>query len=112
MRLMEKLPSSLLDFFMKDEHVIHLSKCPWNGIWSDMTNESIHMKIGKGPAGLAGVSTNEWGVHIWASGHHLCNQVLTELEDLREKSSHEEKNVKKKEKEGFNLMQKTSRCFR
>ena len=76
-----------------------------------MDIESTCMKIAKGPVGITGVTTNEQAVQIWASGHHLCIQVLTELEDLREKRLDEEKK-NREGKEGFNLMQKTNRNFR
>ena len=42
------------------------------------------MKIGKGPSGLIGITTNERSVKIWANGHHLCGELLTELEALRD----------------------------
>ena len=82
-RMMEKLPNSLHDPFMKGEHVIHLSKGLRNGIWMDMGMETTYMKIGKGPAGLIGITTNARSVQIWANGHHLCSELLTELEGLR-----------------------------
>ena len=82
-RMMEKLPNSLLDQFMKGEHVIHLSKGLWNGLWTDMGIETTYMKIGKGPAGLIGITTNTRSVQIWANGYHLCSELLTGLEDLR-----------------------------
>ena len=71
LRMMEKLPTSLLDPFMKGQHVIRLQDGRWNGIWTDMSIESTYMKIGKGPSGLIGITTNERSVKIWANGHHL-----------------------------------------
>ena len=80
LRAMEKLPTSLLNSFMEGEHVIHLSKGLWNGIWTDMGIETTYMKVGKGPAGLIGNTTNTRSVKIWANSHHLSSEVLTELE--------------------------------
>ena len=82
-RMMEKLPNSLLDPFIKGDHVIHLRKGIWNGIWTDMGIETTYMKIGKSPAGLIGITTSAPSVQIWANGHHLCSEFLTELEGLR-----------------------------
>ena len=41
------------------------------------------MKIGKGLSGIIVVTTNEQSVKIWANVHHLCGELLTELESLR-----------------------------
>ena len=38
------------------------------------------MKIGKGPAGLTGQTTNPRLVKIWANSHQLCSEILTQLE--------------------------------
>ena len=83
-RMMGKLPDVLLDKFMRGEHVIHLKQGIWNGIWSDMGIETTYMKIGKGPSGLIGVTTNTRSATIWANGHHLCGEVLTDLKGLRD----------------------------
>ena len=53
-RMMENLPDSVLNKFMKGQHVVHLQDGFWNGIWSDMAIESTCMKIGKGPSGIVG----------------------------------------------------------
>ena len=45
---MEKLPKNLLDKFMNNEHVVHLTDVLSNGIWSDMAIETMYMKVGKG----------------------------------------------------------------
>lgn len=68
MRMMEKLSPNLLDRFMKDKHIIDLSKGYWNGIWSDMGIKSTYMKIGTGPAGLISVTTIERAAQIWEVG--------------------------------------------
>ena len=87
---------------MKGEHVIHLSKGLWNGIWTDMEIETTYMKIGKGPAGLIAITTNARSVQIWANGHHLCSELLTELEGLRNNGDgkNEGKRTHKEERKG------------
>ena len=89
-RMMEKLPRALLNKFMRGEHVIHLKQGLWNGIWSDMGIETTYMKIGKGPSGLIGVTTNTRSVTIWANGHHLCSEMLTDLEGLNDRNRNKE----------------------
>ena len=98
-RTMERLTNSLLDPFMEGEHVIHLNKGMWNGIWTDMGIET-YMKIGKGPAGLIGVTTNARSVQIWANGHPLCSEVLTKLERLRNKGDDVVEKAHKEEGKG------------
>ena len=82
-RMMENLPVGLLVGFLNGEHVIHLQKGWWNGIWTDMAIETSYMKLGKGPTGVIGITTNEKALKVWANGHHLCGEVLTELSSLR-----------------------------
>ena len=84
LRSMESLPKTIFDKFMNGEHVVRLQDGLFNGIWSDMAIESTYMKTGKGPSGIIGVTNNERSVSIWANGHHLCNQLLTELFQLEE----------------------------
>ena len=82
-RTLERLPNTVLTQFLEGQHVVHLQDGFWNGIWTDMSIESTYMKIGKGPSGMIGVTTNERAVKIWANSHHLCTEVATELEELR-----------------------------
>ena len=100
LRAMEKLPTSLLNSFMEGEHVIHLSKGLWNGIWTDMGIETTYMKVGKGPAGLIGNTTNTRSVKIWANSHHLSSEVLTELECLRNKGDMKKVGKERHKEEG------------
>ena len=64
-----------------------------------MSTETTYMKIGKGPSGLIGQTTNSRSVTIWADIHHWCSEVLTELESLRSKNKKNE-NKHKEEKNG------------
>ena len=70
---------------MKGEHVKRLQEGLWNSIWTEMAIESTDMKIGKGPSGLIGVTTEERTVK--ANGHHLCSNLLSELDNLRSSDS-------------------------
>jgi len=49
LRMMERLPDSVYEHFMKGHHTIHLRAGLWNGIWSDMGIETTWMKKGHGP---------------------------------------------------------------
>ena len=97
-RSMKKLPLDLMRKFIKNEHApkgvhggqhtVHIRDGLFNGIWSDMAIETTYMKVGKGPAGILGVTTNERSVSIWSNSHHLCAEVLTELVDLSSIEKH------------------------
>ena len=47
---MSRLPPTILNQFMKGEHVLRHKEGIWNGIWSDMMIETSYMKFGKGPS--------------------------------------------------------------
>ena len=85
MRTMEKLPEYLVKKFMNGEHMVRIQNGLFNGIWSGMAIESSYMKVGKGPAGVIGVTTNHRSVSIWSNSHHLCGELLIELSDLGSK---------------------------
>ena len=82
-QMMENLPVYVLNPLMKGEHVVRLQEGLWNSIWMDMAIESMYMKIGKGPSGLIGVTTQERTAKVCANGHHLCSNLLSELDNLR-----------------------------
>ena len=53
------------------------------------------MKVGIGPTGVIGVTTNDRSVSIWSNNHHLCSELLTELSDLGSKQqTHDPKHKK------------------
>ena len=49
-----------------------------------MSIKSTYMKIEKDPKGLISQTTQEKAVKILALSHHLCGEVIAELEGLRE----------------------------
>ncbi|MEM7297990.1 MAG: hypothetical protein AAF391_06960, partial [Bacteroidota bacterium] len=100
LRMMEKLPRDVLAKFENGEHVIRLKEGLWNGIWSDMGIECTYMKIGKGPTGMIGKTTNSRSVQTWANGHHLCSELLTELESLRNSTKTSSNETHKEEGKG------------
>ena len=51
-------------------------------MWMDIAIESTYMRMGKGPLSLIGVTTQEMTVKVWANGHSLCNELLSELDTL------------------------------
>lgn len=50
-----------------------------------MSIKSTYMKIEKDPKGLISQTTQEKAVKILALSHHLCGEVIAELEGLRER---------------------------
>ena len=64
-----------------------------------MAIESTYMKIGKGPSGLIGITRQERAVKVWANGHYLCNNLLSEFENLRS-SDNKDRTKHKEEGDG------------
>lgn len=87
LRMMESLPSSLVNKFMQGEHIVHLKDGYFNGLWSDMAIEMTYMNVGKGQDGIIGVTTSERSVSIWANSHHSCGELLMELKELCQKQT-------------------------
>ena len=42
-----------------------------------------HLETPLGPSGMIEITTNDRSVSIWANSHHLCGELLTELDDQR-----------------------------
>ena len=82
-QMMENFPGNVLNRLMKGEHVLWLLDGLWNAIWMDMTIESIYMSMGKGLSRLIGVTTRERTAKVWVNDHHLCRDLLSELNTLR-----------------------------
>ena len=58
-QMMENIPGNVLNPLMKGKHIVRLQDRLWNAIWRDMAIESTYMRMGKGPSGLIGVTTQE-----------------------------------------------------
>ena len=54
LRLMTKLPKTILKTFLDGEHVIRHQPGLWNAIWSGQYIDSTFMKYGHGPKGIIG----------------------------------------------------------
>lgn len=80
---MEKLPLDILEHFMKGGHVMRHQDGIWNGIWVDMLIETTFMRYGKGPGGLIGVTLNPETVKKWSLSLHTCNNILKDLDTMR-----------------------------
>ena len=81
-QMMENVPGNVLNPLMKGEHVVRLREGLWNAIWMNIAIESTYMRMGKGPSGLIGVTTQERTVKVWANGDHLCKKLLSEIDTL------------------------------
>ena len=79
---MEKLPSEVLESFMRGKFVMRHLSGYWNGIWSNMFIESTFMKYGKGPGGLIGITLNPLTVKKWANRLHICTNVIKGLHEM------------------------------
>ena len=94
---MERLPSEVLERFLKGEHVMKHQPGFWNSIWSDMFIEATFMRYGKSPGGLVGITLNRESVKKWGNGLHICTQILNDLDDMLERNTSKEKTFHKEE---------------
>ena len=97
---MSKLNPSVLDAFLRGEHVERHRIGLWNAIWSDMMIESSYMNKGKGPGGLIGITTSQRSAAVWANSHHACSEVLRQLHEMRPTFSENEATYHKEESQG------------
>ena len=83
---MQRLPKVVLDKFLKGEHTMHHRPGIFNGIWSDMAIESTYMRYGKSKNGIVGITLNQQALKTWAYSRHACSQVISQLNELRDKN--------------------------
>ena len=72
---MDALPKELLPEFMEGNHVIQHYPGTWNGIWSDMYNETKIMRYGHEAGGLIGITLQPSAVARWALSLHIYSQL-------------------------------------
>jgi len=97
LRTMEKLPQEVAYHFLKAEHVIHLKRGIFNGIWSDMAIETTYMRYGKGKSGIVGLTLKPETIKTWAHSLTACNKVIISLDSMRSQTSHTQSSEKHKE---------------
>ena len=97
---MSKLSPSVLDAFLRGEHVERHRNGFWNAIWSDMMIESSYMNKGKGPGGLIGITTSQRSAAVWANSHHACSELLRQLHEMRPTFSVNQATHHKEESQG------------
>ena len=96
LRCMESLPSDVLEYFMKGDHVMRHVPGIWNGIWSDMYIETTFMRYGHGKRGIIGITLKPETLKTWALSLHICSHLEANLADMVEgvkmnvQSSHKE----------------------
>ena len=97
---MSKLSPSVLDAFLRGEHVERHRNGLWNAIWSDMMIESSYMNKGKGPGGLIGITTSQRSAAVWENSHYACSEVLRQLHEMTPTFSENEATHHKEESQG------------
>ena len=81
---MSRLLPTILDQFLKGEHVLRHREGIWNANWSDMMIETSYMKFGKSLNGIVRKTTKPRTLQIWAKSQHSCSEVLQSLDSIRE----------------------------
>ena len=112
LRIMERMPITVQEAFMKGQHAIHLRDGIWNGIWSDMAIETTWMKKGHGPGkllalkeffnkmltfiicfvltsfcfseGIIGSTNKPETVKVWTYSYHDCLMLTDGLDEMRD----------------------------
>ena len=106
LRSMERLPTEILEKFLKGEHVMRHKQGIWNGIWSDMYIETTFMRYGKGPKGIIGITLKPSTVKRWAFSMHVCCRVANDVATITQRQtklellSHKEENPARVKSDG------------
>ena len=93
---MERLPSEVLQSFMRGKHTVRHKPGLWNGIWSDMWIETTFVRYGHGPNGIKGITLKPETLKRWAYSMHTCSMIVQDIADMsddigeREVMSHKE----------------------
>ena len=120
LREMERLPSDVLEHFMKGEHVMRHCPGAFNGIWSDMYIETTFMRYGHGKRGIIGITLKPEALKVWALSLHTCSQLEHDLEEFindeadTEATKHKEEmksRVTADKKDRASLRQKLDECI-
>ena len=96
LRRMEALPGDALQHSMKGSHVMRHTQGLWNGIWSDMFNETTFMRYWHG---VIGITIKQETLKTWALSLHICIRLVEDVLTLRDKSA-SSKTVHKEEAPG------------
>ena len=106
LRSMQRLPTEILEKFLKGEHVMRHKLGLWNSIWSDMYIETTFMRYGKGPKGIIGITLKPSAVRRWAFSMHVCCRVANDVAKITQRrtsvevSSHKEENPARVKSDG------------
>ena len=85
---MAAMPGDVRQHFMNGEHTIHHNPGLFNGIWSDMANETTFMRYGHEQSGIIGITLRPETVKTWAYSLHACNTLVSHLDAMRTQEQH------------------------
>ena len=80
----ERLPSPVLQVFLKGQHVMRHQPGLWNAIWSNMYIESTFMRYGHSPGGIIGITLKPSTLKRWALSRHLCSQIVKDVSEMKD----------------------------
>jgi hypothetical protein len=98
LRTMERLPSEVLERFMRGEHTMRHKPGLWNEIWSDMWIETTFMRYGHGPNCIIGITLKPETLKRWAYSMHTCSMIVQDVADMSDDSREKEVTTHKEEK--------------
>ena len=71
----KSLPEARLEKVLREDFFMRHIPGVYNATWTDMFIESTYMRLGHGPAGAVGLSTNYDQKKKWALSFSLCGEV-------------------------------------
>ena len=120
LREMERLPSDILEHFMRGEHPMRHCPCVFNGRWSVMYIETTFMRYGHGKHGIIGITLKPEALKVWALSLDTCSQLEHDLEEFindeagTDATKHKEEMKSRKtadKKDRTSLRQKLNECI-
>ena len=82
LKTISNIDPTVLEHFMKGEHVMRHIPGYWNAIWSDMFIESTFMRYGHGSKGIVGITLKPETLKVWALGRHLSCHLEQSVDDM------------------------------
>ena len=82
------------DHFIRGEHTGHHTPGLFNGIWTDMVIETTYIRYGHGRSGIIGITLKPETLKNWVFSLHSCNQLVSDLEEMREEETPQKTNHK------------------
>ena len=105
LRTVEGLPDGIRAQFINGQQTMHHNACLFNGIWSDMANETTFVRYCDGQSWIIGITLKPETLKTCAYSLHTCHGTIDDLSEMRNnerpsaQTSHKKETAAKKSKE-------------